>query len=535
MNIKSLKVLIIDDFEEDLMLCDRALRKCKTTKYETFQEYTSDQVMLAIAENSPDCVLVDYFMPEQNGLEVLKNIRAKFPFLPVIIMTGQVNERIAVAAMQAGAQNYISKSMLTPESLDRVVNQAVEHCMMQKCMFDQRNSLEIFTRALAHDLKEPVRSIMSFAELIDSKENLSPAGKQYFDYIKNASERMAKLIDMVHLYTRLDNPIPARKEIFHLAEVIGEAKENLTKLIAEKQANITMGNMPTIYANKIQMLQLFQNLIGNALKYNEEKVEIDIAAEEYSDSWLISVNDNGIGIDESDHEKIFEAFKRLESNDTSGNGMGLAIAKKIVESHDGKIWCKSIPGRGSTFNITLPKLVEEPLKVVSDNSGEKTKTPLFSIRKSETTQESQSVKANVLLVDDQDADVMITKFYLFEQPNVNCNITVANSGKEAINIINKFSEGGKKFDLVLLDINLPGSSGFDLLKKARESSATAESIIIMCSGSAYDKDIDMSKLLGASGYMIKPVRFEKMQTVINESNVLTLSKKENNYIIERVA
>ena len=100
-------------------------------------------------------MLLDYSLPGRNGVEVLKRIRAKHPFVPVVMLTGQGNENVAVTAMQEGAQNYIAKSAITPESLEHVIRMAIEHCTMEKRIHEQRGSLEIFTRALAHDLKEP--------------------------------------------------------------------------------------------------------------------------------------------------------------------------------------------------------------------------------------------------------------------------------------------------------------------------------------------------------------------------------------------
>ena len=121
-------------------------------------------------KEQPSCVLLDYSLPGRNGVEVLKRIRSRHPFLPVVMLTGQGNENVAVAAMQHGAQNYISKSSITLETLEHVVRMATQHCMMQKRIHEQRTSLEVFTRALAHDLKEPVRTIRSFADLIAQTE-----------------------------------------------------------------------------------------------------------------------------------------------------------------------------------------------------------------------------------------------------------------------------------------------------------------------------------------------------------------------------
>jgi CheY-like chemotaxis protein len=142
---------------------------------------------------------------------------------------------------------------------------------------------------------------------------------------------------------------------------------------------------------------------------------------------------------------------------------------------------------------------------------------------------------NVLLVDDHDADIMITKFYLFEQPKLNCNLHIAHNGKEALSMISKHAKKDDKIDMVLIDINMPGMTGFDLLKKMKEEGRLADTVAIMCTGSAYDKDIEMARLLGAAGYLIKPVQFDKLKHVIEETHMLNIAKHDNNYTLERAA
>ena len=208
-------------------------------------------------------MLLDYSLPGHNGIEVLKRIRELHPFIPVIMLTGQGNETVAVAAMREGAQNYISKSTITPDAIQRAIQVAIEHCSMEKRINEQRNSLEIFARALAHDLKEPVRTIQSYLDLLASQETLSEKGRGYFGYVQNAAGRMGALIDTVHFYMRLDGSdqeIP--KDVCDVSAVLEEAKENAAELIRERKLVIASDVLPFVKANRMQLLQVLQNLVN---------------------------------------------------------------------------------------------------------------------------------------------------------------------------------------------------------------------------------------------------------------------------------
>ena len=163
---ETIGVLIIDDSEDDRALYRRTLAKSAESTYEIAEAEDGEAGLARLDELSPDCVLLDYSLPGRNGVEVLKRLRVKHPFVPVVMLTGQGSETVAVTAMQEGAQNYISKATITPEALQRAIRVAIEHCAMERRIQEQRSSLEIFTRALAHDLKEPVRTIKSFLTVI---------------------------------------------------------------------------------------------------------------------------------------------------------------------------------------------------------------------------------------------------------------------------------------------------------------------------------------------------------------------------------
>ena len=221
--------------------------------------------------------------------------------------------------------------------------------------------LEQFAYIASHDLQEPLRMVASYSQLLTRRYQgkLDAKADQYTTYITEGVQRMQTLImDLLH-YSRT----AASKESVEPLDfniVMTEVLTDLKVAIETSSAEIKSAPLPVLKATHTQIRQLFQNLIGNAIKFRgDEKPVIEVKAQEESDRWLFSIKDNGIGIDPEFSEKIFMIFQRLNDRDKyPGTGIGLAVCKKIVERHGGKIWIESETGRGSAFLFTIPKVVK---------------------------------------------------------------------------------------------------------------------------------------------------------------------------------
>jgi PAS domain S-box-containing protein len=218
--------------------------------------------------------------------------------------------------------------------------------------------LERFAYIASHDLQEPLRMITSFLQLLQKKYKGQLDGKadQYIHYAVDGAERMKALILDLLEYSR----VGTGKENFtkvDTAVVMQEVGDIFRERIIALHASMAIDPLPVVWGDKLQLMQLLQNLVGNALKYHSDRPpEIRIGSREEPGHWLFCVQDNGIGIDPQFFEKIFIIFQRLHNkNDYSGTGIGLAICKKIVERHGGKIWVESAPDKGSTFYFTISK------------------------------------------------------------------------------------------------------------------------------------------------------------------------------------
>lgn len=223
------------------------------------------------------------------------------------------------------------------------------------------NELERFAYVASHDMQEPLRMISSFSQLIDKEyqSKLDASGHEYLDFIKNAALRMKHMVSDLLEYARVKND-ETHFETFSMEVEMQHVLENLSTIIDESHAMIKHEKLPTLIGNPFQIMSLMQNLIGNGIKYQKKghQPKIDITFKDQKSYWCFTVHDNGIGIDTEFIDKIFEPFKRLHSWDEyQGTGMGLALCKKIVEIHRGKIWVTSKPGLGSQFHFTLPKKI----------------------------------------------------------------------------------------------------------------------------------------------------------------------------------
>ena len=217
--------------------------------------------------------------------------------------------------------------------------------------------LEQFAYVASHDLQEPLRKIKNFAELLELlyKDQLDEKATKFIDYMVSGALRMQGLISDLLTFSRVSTEGKEKFKI-SLERVIKNTVDNLELSIEESKANIRYENLPEVYADETQMVQLFQNLLGNAIKFRkEESPEIQIESEKLDGEWHISVKDNGIGIDAEYQDRIFEVFQRLHTREEfPGTGIGLAVCKKIVERHGGRIWLESNNQEGSTFHFTIP-------------------------------------------------------------------------------------------------------------------------------------------------------------------------------------
>ena len=372
-SLKGMKILIVDDCPENISIIE------KTLDQEGFvmAVSTSGVETLNIAPKfMPDLILLDITMPGLNGFETCQRLKAdiRTKNMPVIFLTARASIEDTIKGFECGAVDYIQKPYQVEEVLVRVRTQLkmvslLNHYqkfqdILNENMKDlQRSNSELnqFAGMASHDLQEPLRKIRYFSDKLEKFLNLgneNPGASKWLAKIRNSVDKMQSLI---HSLLQLSKVGQIRSfEQVDLEELVSEVLTDLEPRIREKRGTVHVDSLPTVEADRIQMRQLFQNLISNSIKFHrkEEPPLIHIKASlcKQSNMWKITVQDNGIGFNEKHLSKIFKPFQRLCGKDEfEGNGMGTAICHKIIENHHGAITAQSVPNQGSTFIVKLPK------------------------------------------------------------------------------------------------------------------------------------------------------------------------------------
>jgi len=363
-----LRALLVEDNPLDATLVLRALHK---EGFDVAADIVQDEAAFiqSLRANPPEVVLADYNLPNWKGMEALAVLRREGLDIPMILVSGALGDVTAVECIKQGATDYVIKDGLTrlPEVVRRALREKHERTLRHRVEEDlakkvdelarSNADLEQFAYVASHDLQEPLRMVTAYTQLLGEryKGRLDENADKFIGYASEGATRMQVLIQDLLAFSRV-----GRKETAYTSvdcnAVMEEVRQTLTSTIEESSAVVTSANLPSVWADRTQMAQVFQNLIGNGIKFRgKEPPVISVLAEKTEQHWLFSVSDNGIGIAPEYTENVFVVFQRLHArSEYPGNGIGLAICKKIVERYGGKIWVESQPGSGSSFKFTMP-------------------------------------------------------------------------------------------------------------------------------------------------------------------------------------
>jgi signal transduction histidine kinase len=371
-----LRVLQVEDNPLDVELVQRELRRAGFD-FTAAVVQTRDEFIREVQTHCPQIVLADYNLPQWRGMEALAILVHENVDVPLILVTGALGEVTAVECLKKGATDYVLKGALARLPV------AVHRALREKKLRDQRKEaeetlsrkveelarsnkdLEQFAYVASHDLQEPLRMVASYTQLLGERYRgkLDETADKYIGYAVEGAQRMQTLIQDLLAFSRAGRKDPGKDNVDCNA-VMKDALLNLAASIQESGAVVVADDLPVVAADRLQLGQLLQNLIGNAIKFRKGHAPaISVKAEAAGDFWQFSVSDNGIGISAEHGEDIFSVFHRLHTRtEYPGNGIGLSICRKIVEHYGGKIWVESTPVEGSTFKFTLPAHAAQPVQ-----------------------------------------------------------------------------------------------------------------------------------------------------------------------------
>lgn len=357
-------ILIVDDRRENLMATEKILRHLDAC---LFKATSGNEALSLMLRHKFAVVLLDVQMPEMDGFEtaLLMQEHEAMRGTPIIFITAiSKEEKYATQAAEIGAVDYIFKP-INPEILKSKIKvyldlytQREEILKLNTTLTRSNEELERFAYICSHDLQEPVRIMKSYAELVQQKYQslLDDKGKQYLQFITNHAKHMQQMIRDILDFSRVGREEVTLEEV-DCNLLLGEVLSELAPLSKEKNIQIAYSPLPIFIANPTIIRVLFQNLIGNAVKFQDgtRTPDVRLSAERLPDGWQFCVRDNGIGIEPEFHDRVFTIFQRIHHReDYPGMGIGLSTCKKLVELCGGNIWFESTPGTGSIFYFTIP-------------------------------------------------------------------------------------------------------------------------------------------------------------------------------------
>lgn len=396
------KILLVDDRPANLLALETIL---EDLGQELVKATSGKEALRYLLNNDFAVILLDVKMPEMDGFETAALIRERerSRHTPILFVTAHKDDEHLFRGYYAGAVDFLYKP-INPEVLRSKVSVFVElsrkneQLRLHAQMLEQRNAeleravkerqraedevrrlnaeleqrvrertaelvraneeLRQFGYAASHDLREPLRTVASYTQLLTRRfqERFDDEAKEFMSYIVESVHRMDLLLSDLLAYSHQLNVKDQALSEVDAEAVLAGVLMNLDISIKETGAEITHDPLPQVLSDFVQLGQVFQNLIGNSIKYrSEEPPRIHIAVEDRENDWLFGVRDNGIGIDPRYHEQVFGIFKRLHGREYPGTGIGLALVKRIIERQGGRIWLDSEVGKGSTFYFTIPK------------------------------------------------------------------------------------------------------------------------------------------------------------------------------------
>jgi signal transduction histidine kinase len=365
------KILNVDDRQISRYIRTQTL---KEAGYDVIEAATGAEALRRLAEDRPQIVLLDMNLPDIHGTEICRRIRMQPSTQSIIVVhvsATQTTIQDRASGLDGGADGYLVepvepelllatvRSFLRLRTAETRLEQSLAETREANAALQRSNEdLKQFAYAASHDLQEPLRTVAGYTDLLVSQygERLDADARAYISLTQDAVRRMQVLIQDLLAYSQLPTASLSANVAVGAQSMVQIALANLKNSIDETGAIISIGALPAIRADYAQMAQVFQNLIGNALKYRKpgEPPRVEISAVSDGGGWIFCVRDNGIGFEQKNAEKIFGIFKRLHGREIPGTGIGLAMVKKIVERHGGQIWAESDRGKGSAFYFRLP-------------------------------------------------------------------------------------------------------------------------------------------------------------------------------------
>jgi signal transduction histidine kinase len=505
--LQGLVVLLVEDNPADADLIDDAL----TDTGVVLSHVSRLADALGRSADAPDLILLDLGLPDACGLDGLQRLRAAMPCcVPIIVLTNLDDSATGIAAVQQGAEDFVTKSEITGRALRRIMCYAIERgrsreretlLAAERAKHEEAlrtsASKDRFLAVLSHELRNPLGPIRFGLDILRNPG----AGAEAIGQVRGVMERqvtqLARLIeDLLDLSRMNQNKLKLRKQPTSLALVIESAVETVMPAISAARHSLSLALPPretTFDADHARVAQIVVNLLHNARKFTPDGGQIWLEAAAQGDEAVITVRDSGIGFSTDAASRLFEMFHQERDHEVGGLGIGLTLAKELAELHGGGIDAYSDGrGAGAKFTVRLPLGIPEPaLQTDTDPRP-------FPVRAERATR--------VLIVDDNQDSADMLSLLVRE---LGCETQVAYDPNAALELAQRFGA-----DIGLLDIGLPGMNGYELAKRLRQLQGGAAMKLVAITGWGQREDKRRAAQAGFDLHFTKPVAFQQLEALL---------------------
>jgi signal transduction histidine kinase len=511
MAFETLKVLLIEDNPGDVRLISEMLTAASAGRFVLERAERLSDGLERLSRNSFAAVLLDLTLGETQGIDTFRAVHERAPAVPVVVLTGSNDDALAAEALKAGAQDFLVKGQVDRSLLARSLRYAVERGRIEEQL--RQRAIELaesgrrkdeFLAILSHELRNPLSSLVMAVQLLGNPTVDDGQRESAQTTIERQVRIMTRLVDDLLDISRISRgKITLRKEPIDLSLAINGAVEATRPLFEENNHQLNHSLPPEailVEGDPVRLEQVMVNLLTNAAKYTKPGGRVWVSAAVEDGEAFVRVRDNGVGIPTEMLESIFELFTQADSStDRSlqwGMGVGLALVRSFVELHGGTIKASSPgPGRGSEFLIRLPLLL---------NARQPAQAPsAYGLAENTST---GGTPCRVLIAEDH-ADsarcmALLLKSWRHE-------VRIVHNGPAAIAAAREFLP-----NVILLDIGLPGMTGYEVAKKLREQAMFSDTLIMALTGYGRDEDRQRAADAGFNFHLTKPINPEALRKLI---------------------
>jgi signal transduction histidine kinase len=368
----STNVLLVEDNPADAVLVSELLREHSPGEFALSVCTSLHDAHAHLAAESSDCVLLDLSLPDAHGLDGVEDMQDRHRALPLVVLTGNSDDGLALRAVYRGAQDYLVKNAADATQIARAIRYAVERKRAEREIEEAKDR---FFAAVSHDLRTPLACIIGYLEEVmeESAGLLNPEMTSFLEVAAVNAERLRRLVNDVLFMARARAGGPdldcAQVDVADVAQTAAAA---VRPFAAEKGIALRVEGepVPPVWADASRLQQVLDNLLSNAIKYTPSGGEVTLRVGQVDDEVAVAVSDTGVGIGAEDRDHVFEFFYRaaaVREAAVSGVGLGLSIVKTIVDAHGGTVRVESTPGAGSCFTVVLP--VVFPVQGATESGG----------------------------------------------------------------------------------------------------------------------------------------------------------------------